>query len=65
MASSFIGGFLVGLPLVLMGRRELSSRLPYGPYIAMGAALWIFEGKPLVALFFRFVEWPTRLMLAR
>lgn len=65
VASSFIGGFLVGLPLVLVGRRELSSRLPYGPYIAMGATLWIFEGKPLTALFFRFVEWLTRLIVAR
>jgi leader peptidase (prepilin peptidase) / N-methyltransferase len=65
VASSFIGGFLVGLPLVLMGRRELSSRLPYGPYIATGATLWIFEGRPLVALFFRIVEWLTRLVLGR
>src|SRR5262249_34927286 len=34
VASSFIGGFLVGIPLVLMGKRGLSSKLPYGPYLA-------------------------------
>ena len=63
--SSFIGGFLVGLPLVLLRRRELSSRLPYGPYIALAAAIWIFEGKPLVALFFRFIYWINSLLFAR
>jgi len=63
--SSFIGGFLVGLPLVLLRRRELSSRLPYGPYIALAAAIWIFEGKPLVALFFRFIFWINSLLFAR
>jgi leader peptidase (prepilin peptidase)/N-methyltransferase len=63
--SSFIGGFLVGLPLVLLRRRELSSRLPYGPYIALAAAIWIFEGNPLLALFFRFTFWVNSLLFAR
>jgi leader peptidase (prepilin peptidase) / N-methyltransferase len=64
MVSALIGGFLVGLPLVLLRRRELSSRLPYGPYIALAAALWIFQGKPLVALFFKSVEWLNSLIFA-
>jgi leader peptidase (prepilin peptidase)/N-methyltransferase len=63
--SSFIGGLLVGLPLVLLRRRELSSRLPYGPYIALAAAIWIFEGKPIVAMFFRLIDWINSLLLAR
>jgi leader peptidase (prepilin peptidase)/N-methyltransferase len=45
--SSFIGS-LVGITLVLMHKRALSSRLPYGPYIAAAAALWIFAGPELV-----------------
>lgn len=48
VVSSFIGGFLVGIPLVLMGKRGLSSKLPYGPYLAAAAALWVFAGPPLV-----------------
>jgi hypothetical protein len=28
-----------------MRRREWSSRMPYGPYIALAAAIWIFGGK--------------------
>jgi len=65
MLSAFIGGFLVGLPLVLLGRRELSSRLPYGPYIAIAAAIWIFAGKPIVIEFFRAMDWLNGLVLAR
>ncbi|HWX20576.1 MAG TPA: prepilin peptidase [Candidatus Binatia bacterium] len=45
--SAFIGA-AVGITMVLTGRRALSSRLPYGPYIAMAATLWIFAGPELV-----------------
>ena len=41
MVSSLIGSF-VGITLIVMGRREWSSRLPYGPYIAVAAAIWVF-----------------------
>jgi leader peptidase (prepilin peptidase) / N-methyltransferase len=29
----------------LLRRREWSSRMPYGPYIALAAVIWIFGGK--------------------
>jgi leader peptidase (prepilin peptidase)/N-methyltransferase len=47
VVSSFIGS-LVGITLVVMRKRGLSSRLPYGPYIAVAAAIWIFAGPQLV-----------------
>lgn len=47
MVSSIIGS-LVGLTLILLGKRAWSSRLPYGPYIALAAAIWIFKGPDLV-----------------
>jgi leader peptidase (prepilin peptidase)/N-methyltransferase len=46
MVSSMIGA-AVGVVLILMRRREWSSRMPYGPYIALAAAIWIFAGKRL------------------
>lgn len=52
MISSAIGS-VVGLILIALGRRQ--SRLPYGPYIAMAAALWIFAGPQLI-------EWYERLI---
>jgi leader peptidase (prepilin peptidase)/N-methyltransferase len=44
MISSMIGA-AVGVTLIAMHRREWSSKIPYGPYIALAAAIWIFGGK--------------------
>ncbi len=44
---SSILGSIVGVSLIVTGKREWSSRLPYGPYIAVAAALWIFGGLQL------------------
>lgn len=41
MASSVIGS-AVGIGLIAACRREWSSRIPYGPYIALAAALWVY-----------------------
>jgi leader peptidase (prepilin peptidase)/N-methyltransferase len=43
MLSSVIGSF-VGVALIAARKREWSSRLPYGPYIALAAAIWVFGG---------------------
>ena len=52
MASSMIGA-VVGLVLIVFGKREWSSRLPYGPYIALAAALWIFGGREFAEAWLR------------
>src|SRR6185369_11165692 len=54
VVSSFFGA-LVGLVLIVLRKRAFSSRLPYGPYIALAAVLWIFVGPELV-------EWYKQLM---
>ena len=41
-ASAMVGLAVYG-PLILLKRREWSSRMPYGPYIALAAVLWIFN----------------------
>lgn len=51
MVSSIIGS-IVGVMLILLRKREWSSRLPYGPYIAIAAALWIFGGKHFFEVLF-------------
>lgn len=43
LASSMIGA-LVGVILIATKKRQWSSRLPYGPYIALAAVIWVFEG---------------------
>jgi len=53
MASCLIGS-LVGVGLVAARRRGWSSRLPYGPYIALAATIWVFGGSQILdALFVR------------
>jgi leader peptidase (prepilin peptidase)/N-methyltransferase len=41
MVSSLIGS-IVGVTLIVSGKREWSSRIPYGPYIAAAAIIWVF-----------------------
>jgi leader peptidase (prepilin peptidase)/N-methyltransferase len=51
MVSSIIGS-IVGVTLILCRRRAWSSRLPYGPYIAAAAVVWIYCGPRLVGWVF-------------
>jgi leader peptidase (prepilin peptidase)/N-methyltransferase len=51
MVSSLIGA-TVGLVLIALRRREWSSRMPYGPYIALAAGVWVFAGHKILALVF-------------
>jgi len=51
MLSSVIGA-AVGLGLILLRRQEWSSRLPYGPYIALAAIIWMFGGDKLLGILF-------------
>lgn len=55
MVSAIIGSF-VGVSLILSGRKEWSSRLPYGPYIALAAVIWMFGGDELFARLFTMPE---------
>lgn len=41
LAASSLIGASVGVTLIMMGRRDWSSRMPYGPYIALAAAIWV------------------------
>lgn len=41
---SSVAGSLVGGVMVLMRRKEWQSQIPYGPYLALAALLWILGG---------------------
>jgi len=47
MASSILGA-AVGVTLIALRKQEWSSKLPYGPYIAVAATVWIFAGQRLM-----------------
>lgn len=41
-------GSLIGLVTLVAGRRVWSLKLPFGPYLALGAVTWMFFGDALV-----------------
>jgi len=47
-AGSAIGA-VVGVALILAGRRDASGRIPFGPYLALGALLWMMAGPAILA----------------
>lgn len=47
VAASCLGS-IVGIALICLGRRDQSGRIPFGPYLAAGALLWIFAGTAII-----------------
>jgi len=52
MVSSLLGS-VVGISLIVKFGREWQSRIPYGPYIAMAALIWLFGGYTWWAAYLR------------
>lgn len=49
LAVSAMLGSIVGVSLIVCKKREWSSRIPYGPYIALAAVIWLFGREHIVA----------------
>jgi leader peptidase (prepilin peptidase)/N-methyltransferase len=50
--SSSIIGCIAGVAGILLARDKARAILPYGPYLALGAALWLFGGRELTGWYF-------------
>lgn len=48
-------GSMVGLATLVVGKRVWSAKLPFGPYLAAGAVIWMFFGE-------KFVRWYLQLI---
>lgn len=46
-ASSLVGS-LVGITIMLLKKKDSKLAIPFGPYLAFAAVLYIFYGKPLI-----------------
>jgi leader peptidase (prepilin peptidase)/N-methyltransferase len=51
LLSSIIGA-VVGVTLIAVRKQAWSSRLPYGPYIALAAVIWLFGGERVTRWWF-------------
>jgi leader peptidase (prepilin peptidase)/N-methyltransferase len=49
-------GSLVGLITLLVGKRVWSTKLPFGPYLALGALMWMFFGDALLRWYIALVS---------
>jgi leader peptidase (prepilin peptidase) / N-methyltransferase len=56
LVAACMSGALVGVATIVMGRREWSARIPFGPYLSLGALVWIFAGPQLVARYWAFMH---------
>ena len=54
MAGSIIGA-VIGLLMIVIGKREWSARIPFGPYLALGAVIWIFFGPHLLDAYWNWI----------
>ena len=54
-AGSVIGS-LIGLGTLIVGKRVWSAKLPFGPYLALGAVVWMFFGEKFVQWYSQFVS---------
>jgi len=43
-----LAGSIVGLTTIAFGQRRWSAKIPFGPYLALGALVWMFFGARLV-----------------
>jgi leader peptidase (prepilin peptidase) / N-methyltransferase len=46
---SIVSAVVIAIGLLLAGRARMASRIPFGPYLAIGAMLAILAGEPLTA----------------
>lgn len=53
---SSLFGSVAGIALIVAGKRRLQSRIPYGPFIAAAALVWIIWGPVLVNIYLRLLR---------
>ena len=56
--SSLLGS-IVGISLILAGKRELQGRIPFGPYIAAAALIWMLGGSAWWAAYLNWIMAPA------
>jgi len=50
-----LAGSVFGVAAMLLGRRGLSARVPFGPFLSLAAVLWTQTGPQILALYWRWI----------
>ena len=58
VVGAFLGSF-VGILLIVLGKGRLGSRIPFGPYLALGAFVWAFWGAAIVKAYLALLAPPV------
>ncbi len=56
VAAGSLVGSVVGVTLLALGPKTRSLKIPFGPYLSVGALLWMFAGPGIVDWYLRFVR---------
>ncbi|MBW6440973.1 prepilin peptidase [Patescibacteria group bacterium] len=51
--SSFILGSIYGVTLILLGKKKMSSMVPFGPFLVVGTVLGLFWGNEIMSWYFQ------------
>ncbi len=51
-------GAAVGLAAIVAQRRAASAKIPFGPYLALGATIWLFTGPQIIEWYLRIIAPP-------
>ena len=49
-------GLLAAILSLVVGRKDFARRIPFGPYLAMAAATWVFAGPKILDWYWGWVE---------
>jgi leader peptidase (prepilin peptidase)/N-methyltransferase len=58
VVSGSVFGAVIGITAIVARRREWSAKIPFGPYLALGAVVWLFAGPAIVAWYFGIISPP-------
>lgn len=53
---SSLAGSIIGISLILMRKKEMQSQIPYGPYLALAALIWMYWGSVWWELYLEFLS---------
>ena len=56
VAAGSLVGSVVGLSVLALGPKARSLKLPFGPYLAAGALVWLFVGPEVVQWYLKFIR---------